>query len=96
MYKNYYVYMMSSNSNKTLYIGVTGDLTRRVQEHKTGKYSGFTRRYACHKLVYYETYSDVNQAIEREKVLKGWKRFRKDELIDTINPERIDLFEKMM
>ena len=96
MYNTYYVYMMSSNSNKALYIGVTDDLIRRVQEHKTGIIPGFTQKYCCHKLVYYETFSDVNQAIEREKVLKGWKRCRKEELIDSVNPNRNDLYENIV
>ena len=96
MYNTYYVYMMSSNSNKVLYIGVTNDLLRRVREHKNGISGGFTLKYSCHKLVYYESFSDIEQAIGREKVLKGWKRFRKDALIDTINPERRDLYEDIV
>ena len=96
MYNTYYVYMMSSNSNNALYIGVTGDLIRRVQEQKSGITGGFTSKYLCHKLVYFESFSDINQAIYREKVLKGWKRSRKDELIDSINPERKDLFETLI
>ena len=96
MYNTYYVYMMSSNSNKALYIGVTNDLVRRVREHKNGRSGGFTLKYSCHKLVYYESFSDIEQAIGREKVLKGWKRFRKDALIDTINPERRDLYEDIV
>ena len=96
MYNTYYVYTMSSNSNNALYIGVTGDLIRRVQEHKSGITGGFTSKYLCHKLVYFESFSDINQAIYREKVLKGWKRSRKDELIDSINPERKDLFETLI
>ena len=86
--------MMSSNSNKALYIGVTDNIVRRVQEHKNGTYDGFTKKYLCHKLVYFETFSDINQAIAREKQLKGWKRCRKDELIDNVNSERKDLFEE--
>ena len=96
MYNTYYVYMMSSNSNTVLYIGVTNDLLRRVREHKNGISGGFTFKYSCHKLVYYESFSDIEQAIGREKVLKGWKRFRKDALIDTINPERRDLYEDIV
>lgn len=92
MYNTYYVYMMSSNSNKALYIGVTNDLVRRVREHKNGISGGFTLKYSCHKLVYYESFSDIEQAIGREKALKGWKRCRKETLIDTINPERRDLY----
>ena len=84
---------MSSNSNKALYIGVTDDLIRRVQEHKAGIIPGFTQKYCCHKLVYYETYSDVNQAIYREKQIKGWLRSKKDVLINSINPERRDVYD---
>ena len=91
MYKTYYTYIMSSNNDRTLYIGVTGDLIKRVAEHKSGKGSVFTSKYHCHKLVYFETFSDSNQAIEREKQLKGWTRAKKDSLINTINPARIDL-----
>ena len=91
MYKTYYTYMMSSSNNSALYIGVTDDLERRVAEHKAGYGSAFTSKYHCHKLVYYETFSDIEQAIAREKQLKGWKRERKDALIDTVNKERKDL-----
>ncbi len=83
---------MSSNNNSTLYIGVTDDLERRVTEHKSGKGSVFTAKYHCHKLVYYESFSDIEQAIAREKQLKGWKRERKESLIDSVNKERNDLF----
>ena len=82
---------MSSKNNTTLYIGVTNDLNRRVQEHKSGSIPGFSKKYSCKKLVYFESFSDINQAIEREKRLKGWVRKRKDELIDTVNKERNDL-----
>ena len=82
---------MSSLNNSTLYIGVTNDIERRVSEHKSGTISGFTKKYNCVKLVYYECFSDINQAIDREKQIKGWNRKRKDELIDTVNKERIDL-----
>ena len=91
MYKTYYVYIMSNYTDTTLYIGVTNDLNRRVAEHKSGGGSFFTAKYNCKKLVYYETFSDVTQAIEREKQLKGWKRCKKDLLIDSINKERNDL-----
>ncbi len=93
MYKQYYTYIMSSNNRTTLYIGVTDNLERRVAEHKSGLIPGFTQRYNCHVLVYYETFSDIDQAIYREKQLKGWKRSKKDALIDSVNPERRDLAE---
>ena len=91
MYNTYYTYIMSSSNNSTLYIGVTNDLERRVAEHKSGSGSVFTKKYHCHKLVYFESFSDIDQAIAREKQLKGWKRERKDALIDSVNKERRDL-----
>ena len=77
MYKTYYTYIMSSPNNSTLYIGVTNDIERRVIEHKSGSIPGFSQKYNCCKLVYYEEYSDINQAIEREKKLKKWRREKK-------------------
>lgn len=94
MYNHYYVYIMSSLNNKTLYTGVTNDLERRVKEHKSGLIPGFTKKYNCIKLVYYEEYSDINEAIDREKQIKGWKRIRKEELIDTANKERNELYKE--
>ena len=94
MFKTYYTYIMSNKNNTVLYIGVTNDLKRRVEEHKSGLIPGFTRKYNCHKLVHYETFSDINQAIEREKTLKGWIRKRKDELINMYNSEREDLYNR--
>ncbi len=91
MYNTYFTYIMSSSNNSTLYIGVTNDLERRVAEHKSGSGSVFTKKYHCHKLVYFESFSDIEQAIAREKQLKGWRRERKDALIDSVNKERRDL-----
>lgn len=91
MYNSYYIYILSNKSNSTLYIGVTNNLERRIAEHRAGIVPGFTQKYNCTKLVYYEQYSDVNQAIEREKQLKKWSRAKKDSLIDMMNPERKDL-----
>ena len=93
MYKTYYIYIMSNTYDTTLYIGVTNDIKRRVLEHKSGMISGFTQKYNCCKLVYYEQYSDIDQAIEREKKLKKWRREKKDWLIKTMNPELSDLAE---
>ena len=93
MYKSYYTYIMSNRFDITLYVGVTDDLERRVLEHKTRQFPGFTKKYNCEKLVYYESFSDIDQAIDREKQIKGWRRERKDELIDKVNKERIDLYE---
>ena len=89
----YYTYIMSNENNSTLYIGMTNDLARRVREHKAGIIPGFTQKYKCNKLVYYEEFSEVNQAIEREKQLKKWSRSKKNILIDGLNKERNDLYE---
>ena len=71
----------------------TNDLERRITEHRSGLIPGFTQKYNCCKLVYFEEYSDINQAIEREKKLKKWRREKKDWLIRTVNPELNDLYE---
>ncbi len=86
----YYVYIMTNKSG-TLYIGVTNNLNRRVYEHKEKLIRGFTARYNLSKLVYFETCYDINQAIVREKQLKGWLRKKKIELIEKINPHWRDL-----
>ena len=91
--KRYYVYIMSNTANTVLYIGVTNDLTRRVREHKSGAIPGFTQKYNCHKLVFFEEFTEVDQALEREKQLKKWSRVKKDMLIDAMNKERSDLYE---
>ena len=91
MHNQYYTYILANNSDTTLYIGVTNDLERRVTEHRSGTIPGFTQKYNCHKLVYFESFSDVEQAIAREKQLKKWSRAKKDALIDTMNKDRIDL-----
>jgi putative endonuclease len=78
-----------------LYIGVTNNLERRLQEHKSKTIKGFTYKYNLDKLVYYEYYNDVTEAILREKQLKGWKRSRKIELIENINSDWEDLGEKI-
>ena len=88
----YFVYIMSSHT-RVLYIGVTNDLERRVQQHKSGTGSAFTARYRVKHLVHYEETSDVHAALEREKYLKGWTRSRKVALIETDNPDWRDLSE---
>ncbi len=89
--KQYFVYIMASRRNGTLYIGVTSDLNRRVYEHKNDLIDGFTKRYQAHLLVYYETCEDAYQAIVREKQLKKWNRQWKLELIEDFNPTWKDL-----
>ena len=91
MFKRYYTYILSNKNDTTLYIGVTNDLQRRVAKHRSGMIPGFSQKYNCHKLVYFEEYSDVDLAIAREKQLKKWSRAKKEALIDTKNKERIDL-----
>ena len=91
-----YVYMMTNVSNNVLYVGVTSDLKRRIAEHKEGSGSAFTRRYRCHKLVYYECFADIDQAITREKQLKHFKREWKNALVDEVNPEWKVLYEGMV
>ncbi len=88
---HYYVYIMASKRNGTLYIGVTNDIVRRVYEHKHGLNEGFTKRYSIKNLVYYETTNDIHEAILREKRLKKWNRAWKIELIEKQNPEWNDL-----
>jgi putative endonuclease len=86
----YYVYIMA-NTSGTLYTGVTNNLERRVQEHKAGIGSTFTAKYRIHKLVHYEVYGDIRQAIAREKQIKGWRRSKKLAIIAEGNPEWKDL-----
>lgn len=93
----YYVYIMSSISNYTIYTGVTNDLVRRVYEHRTGADpDGFTTKYAVKKLVYYESTRDVLSAIEREKQIKSWSRKKKNTLIAGINPAWCDLYPELL
>ena len=80
-----------TNNSRTLYIGFTNNIVRRVSEHKNKLLPGFTSKYNIHKLVYFEVFSDVNEAIEREKQLKGWLRKKKIALINLVNPEWNDL-----
>ena len=93
--KQYYVYIMTTERNMALYIGVTNDLLRRVYEHRNGLVSGFIKKYQVHKLVYYETGRDVAEAIAREKQLKSWRRDKKLALIDGFNPDWRDLYDRI-
>lgn len=88
--RDYYVYIMS-NVSRTLYVGVTNDLERRVYEHKQKLIDGFTRRYNLTMLVYLETTPEITSAIAREKEIKRWRREKKTALIETLNPEWQDL-----
>ncbi len=91
----YYVYMLASKKNGTLYIGVTNNLALRVREHKDGSVEGFTKKYNVHVLVYFESYNDIRDAIIREKRLKKWKRKWKIRLIEGMNPKWADLFPEI-
>ncbi len=92
----YYVYILASKRNGTLYIGVTSNLIKRIYEHKNNLIEGFTKKYNIHNLVYYEITEDVNSAITREKQLKIWKRNWKIELIEKNNPEWKDLYFELI
>lgn len=90
------VYMLASQRNGTLYVGVTNDLARRVSEHKSDAIEGFTKRYAVHMLVWYEVHATMPQAIAREKQIKPWRRTWKLELIERANPTWRDLTEDLL
>ncbi|MDE2008753.1 MAG: GIY-YIG nuclease family protein [Candidatus Omnitrophica bacterium] len=94
--KRGYVYILTNKNDKVLYVGITSDLVKRVYEHKTGLVEGFTRKYKTHKLVYYETFEDIVNAITREKQIKGWLRRKKVELIEKFNPGWIDLYKSIL
>ena len=89
--KDYYVYMLTNTYNNVLYIGFTNNIRRRIYEHKRKLVHGFTSKYNCTKLVWYETFTDVNLAIAREKRLKTWQRSWKNNLIEQHNPDWRDL-----
>ncbi|MBI4250613.1 GIY-YIG nuclease family protein [Candidatus Uhrbacteria bacterium] len=93
MGKSYYVYILASKRNGTLYIGVTNDLSRRVWEHKAGLVVGFTKKYNVKLLVYYEEFYDIKEAITREKRFKEWNRSWKLRVIEEMNPHWRDLYE---
>ncbi len=89
---HYFVYILASQRNGTLYVGVTSDLIRRVQEHREGLVPGFTKRHAVKLLVYFEAHRDINEAILREKRIKRWRRKWKLDLIEAQNPQWRDLW----
>ena len=93
--KEYFVYILASKKNGTIYIGVTNSLIRRVYEHKNNFIDGFTSKYNVHRLVYYERFPRIQEAITREKRLKKWKRSWKIELIEQNNPDWNDLYYEL-
>ena len=89
----YYVYILTNKTNRVLYIGVTNNLQRRMCEHKNEEIDGFSKRYQLHKLVFFEEFSDINEAINWEKRLKRWTRPKKNALIESKNSDWQDLNE---
>lgn len=96
MDNSYYVYILANRKNRTLYVGVTGNLVKRIHEHKERKVEGFSKKYGLDKLVYFEQTRDATSAIEREKRLKKWNRSWKIKLIEQKNPQWRDLYERIV
>ena len=94
--KQYFVYILFSERNGTLYVGVTNDLKRRIYEHKNKIFKGFTEKYGVDKLGYFEVFESIESAILREKQLKGGSRKQKLALIESINPNWIDLYDEIL
>ncbi len=90
------VYILASRRNGTLYTGVTSNLVQRVWQHKNDAAEGFTKKYGVHLLVWFEVHVTMESAIGREKTIKGWKRSRKLELIESVNPQWLDLYEELL
>ena len=93
--KKYYVYLLTTWNNKVLYTGVTNNIERRMYEHKNKLNNGFTKKYNIHKLVYFEETDDIVTAIEREKQIKGWLRVKKNNLVESVNPNWHDLSNEL-
>ncbi len=93
--KSYYVYMLASRRNGTLYTGVSNNVLNRTWQHKNDLVEGFTKKYGVHRLVWFETHEDINIAIAREKQIKGWNRAWKIRLIEKDNPNWSDLYWKI-
>jgi putative endonuclease len=93
---NFWVYIMTNQHDAVLYIGMTNSLGRRISQHRSGEIAGFTANYRCHKLIYWEHYNDVRDAIERETQLKKWSRAKKITLINAMNPRWLDLSDYIL
>ena len=89
--KIYYVYIITTQNNKVMYVGMTNNLKRRIYEHKNKLVDGFTKKYNINKLVYYESSSQIDTILNREKEIKKWRREKKNKLVETLNPEWKDL-----
>jgi len=96
MLKKGYLYILASRRNGTLYVGVTSDLVKRIEEHRQKLVEGFTKKYEITNLVYFETFEDIRDAIIRERQIKEWKRKWKTELIQSVNPYWRDLYEDIL
>lgn len=96
MDKQYYVYILANKRNGTLYTGITNDLVKKVYEHKNNLVEGFTKKYNIHMLVYYESTQNIMSAITKEKQIKAWKRTWKLNLIEKMNPDCNDLYDKII
>ena len=94
--KKGYVYILTNVGNRVLYTGVTSDLIKRVYEHRNKMVDGFTKKYNVCKLLYYEIFEDMINAITREKQIKGWKRTKKIELLEEMNPKWEDLYKSIV
>ncbi|MBW8784753.1 MAG: GIY-YIG nuclease family protein [Novosphingobium sp.] len=95
MEKSGFVYIMASSRNGALYIGVTSDLIRRVTQHKDETFEGYTKKYGCKMLVWFEQHGGIETAIQRDKQMKEWKRLWKLRVIEEMNPNWDDLFESL-
>ena len=94
--KNYFVYIMTNRHKKVLYTGVTNNLERRVYEHENELHDGFSKKYHCNFLVFYEPHLDIYSAISREKQIKSWRREKKNDLIENFNPQWAFLNNKIL
>ena len=94
--KNPFVYILTNKPRGTLYVGVTSDLVKRIWQHKNNVFEGFSRKYHLHTLVWFEQHASMEAAILREKQIKGGSRQKKIALIDTLNPQWLDLYEKLL
>ncbi len=96
MSKEYYIYLIANKGLNVLYTGVTNNLIRRIYEHKNKLVEGFTEKYNVELLMHYEVYSEISDAIAREKQIKGWARKKKNDLIEQTNPEWKDLYPDIL
>ena len=94
--KNPFVYILTNKPRGTLYVGVTSDLVKRIWQHKNNVFEGFSSKYYLHALVWFEQHASMEAAILREKQIKGGSRQKKIALIDTLNPQGLDLYERLL